>query len=150
MTDAERIKLLKEVARVAPEEMGAVFCYVGALTRASASTGDYAPNAVALASGQTLWLKNDIEDAPGCFALLDAMEGAGYEVTLKSSRSLTGSTIHYACWLLSLHNGRPVVIGDGAYFGASLHPTRAEALARAFVQVFPAPAPSASPPSRPE
>lgn len=151
MTDADRIELLKEVARVAPKEMGAEFepehTLVATYYNDETYDGFYTEGPsitfrVRLknndSSEHRLYLDESIDDnqdAAAVFAMLDAMEGARYATKLTSH-----------CLVVV----GPNAVTDGFTFSATeitdvkVTPrrfecsatSRAEAVARAFVQVF--------------
>jgi hypothetical protein len=136
MTNEERIELLKAVAECAPKEMGARFWYVGPIMRASASTGDCMPNVVnfcgpGMDDGDgppQLGLQDDLCDASACFAMLDAMEKAGFN-TANSFDQVQTPPVH-DCTAYKWPTP------DDRQYHKSIGTTRAEAVARAFVQVF--------------
>lgn len=123
MTEAERIELLREVARCAPEGMGATFDHESVVNFHAYDDGDGYPQ---------LGLKDELCDASGCFAMLDAMEcrdlgGIGPSVLVE----LIGGDREYRCrrWVCPENDGAMATTDEG---GA----TRAEAVSRAFVAVF--------------
>lgn len=110
MTQEERIELLKRVAEVAPKEMGAKLI--------SSQGVKFSRD-----NGQTtavLTADDDMFDAEAIIAMLDAMEGVGY------FPMLYGNGESYEC--------------SNALYADNCIPTqnktRAEAVARAFVDVF--------------
>lgn len=122
MTQEERIELLRKVAEVAPKEMGAKLI--------SSEGVKFSRD-----NGQTtavLTADDDMFDAEAIIAMLDAMEardleGLGPEVCVE----LTGSKGEYHCrrWVCPENDDSLATVntqGD----------TRAEAVARAFVEVF--------------
>ena len=112
MTNEERIELLKAVAECAPKEMKATF----------REEGTYSETECVLFMGCEqsplyLHLHPEWTDGEESFAMLDAMEKAGYKWELAPY------------WL----SGRYRCIAGGLYgYGHS----KAEAIARAFIQVF--------------
>lgn len=135
MTETERIELLKEVARVAPKEMGAMYVdepenvarvvFVCVQYR-FVDNDDYHRMPLLL-------LEGDVLDAPAIIAMLDAMEKAGKATYIESAED-----DGFVCGV-----GHYEVIKKVRTFcseSAEIGATRAEAVARAFVEVFKAPA----------
>jgi len=122
MTQEERIELLRKVAEVAPKEMRARM----------SNDGD----SVFFAEDPA-WLELcgiDSDDAQAIIAMLDAMEGLGFNVWVgrhvycDNPETKHLATDGYCC------DG--YIIGTGERFFALIGKTRAEAVARAFVEVF--------------
>lgn len=120
MDNTERIALLRKVAEVAPKEMEARFM-------PSAMCAYFL---VPLAEGKSypvaLGLNGDVADARPIIAMLDAMEMAGHGVLL-TRQTVKGL---YECEVYLDDSAEP----EGRVRG--LGPTRAIAVARAFVRVF--------------
>lgn len=114
MTGAERIELLQNVARVAPKEM---WCVMRGREVIFRGLPDWEPY---------LELSDDMTDARGIITLLDAMEGAGWETSLASPSS-EWSDCRFALTFTRVRDD---------YTDTEFGSTRAEAVARAFVQVF--------------
>lgn len=136
MTEQERIELLKAVAECAPKEMGAVYSDrtydVGGISDPCYLSG--VVSFTELPEGSPLCLVEshpyDILDGPACFAMLDAMEKAGYYTLLGWASDVENHYPvdgRYACQVINGKYDR-VVEREGT--------TRVEAAARAFVQVF--------------
>lgn len=140
MDNTERIALLRRVAEVAPKEMRATLLghswssiYVDGIFNHSvtfqliskweADGGEPTDSSLAC-----LGLASDIEDAPACFAMLEAMEKAGYAIGLASFTP--GAKGYRVEWWRDLRDARDNP--ERCEFGD----TRAEAVARAFVRVF--------------
>lgn len=127
MNETERIELLRAVAECAPKEMKATF----------REKGTYSETECVLFMGCEqsplyLHLHPEWTDGEESFAMLDAMEKAGCNVALTSSVYFDG--VHhpgYGCYVKrpwESFSMRPSQCHQGE--------TRAEAIARAFVQVF--------------
>jgi len=118
MTGHERIDLLKEVARVAPEDLCATFTDFAELVQFDA--GRYISD---------LRLSNDFQDALPIIVMLDAMESKPHPNSRHRVGLITPTGGAYACdvWIEET--------GDRPY-GDFRGSTRAEAVAKAFVAVF--------------
>ena len=124
MTQEERIELLKRVAEVAPKEMGAKLI--------SSQGVKFSRD-----NGQTtavLTADDDMFDAEAIIAMLDAIEGAGHVVWLSQHIYCEDPEDNrldvdgYECNGYRLRGESDNFDGKGN--------TRAEAVARAFVEVF--------------
>lgn len=123
MTQEERIELLRKVAEVAPKEMKAEY----------AEAGKYSEVECVLLMGcheSPLYLHLDPEykDGEAIIAMLDAMEGAGWAAYAGSEADDNGVRIpgYYCCCYDTNDCESLECKGE----------TRAEAVARAFVEVF--------------
>ena len=131
MTQEERIELLKQVAAVAPKEMGAKLI--------SSEGVKFSRD-----NGQTtavLTVDDDMFDAEAIIAMLDAMEEAGWWVELaglaemlegwKTGRIDRGYSVTF------VENHPTFTTDEGIVVPIPfIGKTRAEAVARAFVQMF--------------
>lgn len=123
MTNEERIELLKEVARVAPKEWEADHCTI---------SGEPCVQFEALNYEVLRFSDNDIENAPAIIVMLDAMEEAGAAGELAPRPcGVVGGEYYYSIWPYPGSKVRKPYY-DQEFDGK----TRAEAVARAFVEVF--------------
>lgn len=137
MTQEERIELLKRVAEVAPKEMGAVLIQSenpnGQAVKFSKESGQ--------ATGLLTLNGDDVFDAEAIIAMLDAMEEAGWWVELaglaemlegwKTGRIGRGYSVTF------VENHPTFTTDEGIVVPIPfIGKTRAEAVARAFVEVF--------------
>ena len=138
MTNEERIELLKEVARVAPKEWDADHCTI---------SGEPCVQFEALNYEVLRFSDNDIENAPAIMVMLDAMEEAGHFPELAPYKSMDADDgmnkigagmrrdagFRYCCCLMDHNVPSPEPWEPLQIFNGN---TRAEAVARAFVEVF--------------
>lgn len=121
MSEQERIELLKEVARVAPKEWQANLRDHEHLTLWAVDTQP---------KGYACHLNFDEPDSingTAIIAMLDAMEKAGFEIhiaTVSTGEGIVGYNVSASKFC---------ILGSGVECTGT---TRAEAVARAFVQVF--------------
>ena len=130
MTQEERIELLRQVSAVAPEEMGAVLIQ----SKKPNAQGVKFSNENGQATGILTLNGDDVFDAEAIIAMLDAMEEAGHVVWLSQHIYCEDpeddrlDVDGYECSGYRLRGESDNFDGKGE--------TRAEAVARAFVEVF--------------
>ena len=127
MTQEERIELLRQVSAVAPEEMGAVLIQ----SKKPNAQGVKFSNENGQATGILTLNGDDVFDAEAIIAMLDAIQAKEDKswVRLGYYPDIAQSPYNVVVYYESPDG---LFIRESEGFGA----TRAEAVARAFVQVF--------------